>query len=141
MHNLSQSDFLSLEIVENLQLKPAPKHLDEAFLTELYVNKGLSLRQISKKLGVSRNIVRKQLYSNYISIEKQGKKTIKESTLKMIFKFREEGMSYQKIANKLEELNILNRKNGKRWYSKTVRDLVAGCVVGLSLVGVVMLYL
>lgn len=65
--SLSQSDFLSLEIYENLQLKSVPRYLDEAFLTELYVNKGLSLRQISKKLGVSRNVLRKQLSEKNIS--------------------------------------------------------------------------
>lgn len=59
--HLTQNYFLSLEIFEILELKSRPKYLDGTFLSDLYLKKGLSLRQISNKLKVSRNVVRKHL--------------------------------------------------------------------------------
>lgn len=94
---ITQNHFLSLEIFELLELKPRPKYLDESFLCELYLNKGLRLRQISNKLGVSRKVVRKQLSSQNIDIKKTLKTPVSGKVLRMIQKMRLEGISYQKI--------------------------------------------
>lgn len=124
MHNLSQSNFLSLEIVENLQVKPRPKHLEETFLTDLYVKKGLSLRQISKRLRVSRNVVRKQLSEQNISFNLQRKVIVKKNILKLILELREKGLSYQKIAQILNVQDVETRTKRGKWYSKTVKEVI-----------------
>lgn len=119
-NQLTQNYFLSLEIFEILELKPRPKYLDDTFLSDLYLKKGLSLRQISHKLGCSRKVVRKQLSSQNIAIEKVQKASINDKVLKMIQKMRSEGMSYQQIAKRLNELKIQTNSKFGKWYANSV---------------------
>ena len=57
-------------------------------------------------------------------LRSNGNNNDKMEILKTIKKLRDKGMSYNKIANRLNEIGVSTLSKGKKWYSATVSYLV-----------------
>lgn len=93
-----------------------------SFLTDLYLKKGLSLRQISNELGCCKATVRKKLTEVGIEIKNFSKN---EHLLKnTITNMKSKGSSYQAIADSFNLWKIPTRTGEGRWHAKSIRDIL-----------------
>ena len=117
---LNEHFFLSLEVSEIIKFH-LPKPWDDLILlTDLYVKKGYSLRRISRELGCNKSVVRKKLSEAGVEIIQQ-KSDVNKSLVRKIQRLREEGLSYQKIADLFNLWRVDSLVKGGRWYSESVR--------------------
>lgn len=112
---------LTDELYEIIKIDSPKPWENQTFLTDLYVNKGRSLRQISKELGCSKWLVRKQLERANID-DFSYQRESSEALIRKIMKLRERGMSFHKIAARLNYWRIPTRSGEGKWHAKTVRD-------------------
>ena len=101
-----------------------PKPWDNTILlTDLYVKKVHSLRRISSELGCHKSVVRRKLSEAGIEIIQQ-KFDVDMALVKKVERLRENGMSYQKIADLFNLWRIDTRSGEGKWYAQTVRNYV-----------------
>lgn len=93
-----------------------------SFLSDLYCNKGWSLRRISKELGCAKGTVRKKLFDAGIEVCTKEDEGISALQMK-IQEMRARGMSYQAIADAFNLWRIPTRSREGKWFSKTIKDL------------------
>ena len=92
------------------------------FLTDLYTQKGWSLRRISKRLGCSKNTVRKQLCQAGVEVLESRKADTNQFKEKII-ELRAQKKSYQEIANIFNHQKIKTRTGKGKWHAKTIREI------------------
>jgi predicted DNA-binding protein YlxM (UPF0122 family) len=107
------------EVIEYRKEKPSD---DVEYLKKLYLEKNLSLRAISKKVGISRNAVRKRLVDSGVVITESEIETDKSLSSK-IKEMVEKEKSYAEIARLFNLWKIPTRSMVGKWHPKTVREI------------------
>ncbi len=137
------SGFSSIhQVIDTIQL-PAPKPtLTESFLKEKYLQEGLSSKEIASLVFSSRATVTNYLKKYGIPLKKVTRRTNgghrfgfrnyggrsirmkkEQEVINLIRSYRENGYSYQKIADLLNEQKIETKMRKGFWYSKVIRQI------------------
>lgn len=122
-----------------------PLHRNKSFLHENYIEKGLSLRQISALCFSSKTAVREALLHYNIPLRdksqchknpaypKFGKKKVKGKIvdykkelqiLETIKSMYITGNSTKQIATFLNQMKVPTKQQGKKWYGETIRYIL-----------------
>jgi hypothetical protein len=122
-----------------------PLYKNKNFLHENYVEKGLSIGQISKMIFSSKEAVRNGLMKHGIEIREKsqhhgnpaqpkfGHRKVKKSlvdhkveqkTIEAITQMKEEGLSLRAIARCLNQMKVPTKKRGKSWHPEMVRRIL-----------------
>ena len=48
-----------------------------------------------------------------------------QEVIKLIFDFKQAGLSYRAIARELEERGIKTKTGGSKWYGNTIKDILS----------------
>lgn len=137
------SDFSSIQqVIDTIQL-PCPKPtLSESFLKEKYLEEGLSSKEIASLAFSSRATVTNYLNKYGIPLKKVTRRTNgghrfgfrkyggrsillkkEQEVIILIKSYREDGYSYQRIADLLNDQGIETKMKKGFWYSKVVRQI------------------
>lgn len=118
----------------------------KTFLTEKYVNLGLSIRQIADETFSSREAVRAALYEFSIPLRRKGGDRLRPSqapygfrkvsgeliphlgeqrVIQSIRKMSEDGLTYRQICNYLKAIGIPTKNRGSRgWQPEMIRRIL-----------------
>jgi hypothetical protein len=118
----SQPFFLTIEVAEIIVYRQAKPYENVSFLTDLYLNRGWSLRRISGELDCSKATVRKKLIEAGIELLEQRHDDYM-TLRKKIQAMRERGLSYQAIADAFNHWKVSTRRGEGQWHAKTIREL------------------
>lgn len=137
------SGFSSIhQVIDTIQL-PAPKPtLTESFLKEKYLKEGLSSKEIAtlafssratvtnylNKYGIPlKKVTRRTNGGHRFGFRKHGGRSIlmkkEQEVMTLIRSYREDGYSYQRIADLLNDQKIETKMKKGFWYSKVVRGI------------------
>ncbi|MBA2405108.1 MAG: hypothetical protein H0V66_10090 [Bdellovibrionales bacterium] len=117
-----QPFFLTIEVAEIIVYRQAKPYENVSFLTDLYLNRGWSLRRISDELDCSKATVRKKLIEAGIELLEQRHDDYM-TLRKKIQAMRERGLSYQAIADAFNHWKVSTRRGEGQWHAKTIREL------------------
>lgn len=121
MKSLYEQDIPIIYLVDIINEKVRCDIEDFSYLRNKYSN-GESLRSLSSEIGKSRAFVKARLFSIGIQDFNVRKLSLEHKQLDLILKKREIGMSYQKIAEYLNENQELTPSGSGKWHAKTIRD-------------------
>lgn len=137
------SDFpLTAQVIDTIDLPPLKPTLSESFLKEKYLQEGLSSKEIAALTFSSRSTVTNYLKRYGIPLKKLTRRTDgghrfgfrrysgrsiqlkkEHEVINKIKLYRENGYSYQKIADLLNKQSIDTKMKKGFWYSKVVRQI------------------
>jgi hypothetical protein len=118
----SQPFFLTIEVAEIIPYREVKPYENVSFLTDLYLKRGWSLRRISNELDCSKATVRKKLIEAGVELF-DHRKNEHETLRNKIRAMKEEGQSFQGIADKFNLWKIPTRSGEGMWHPKTIREI------------------
>lgn len=140
--NLEREDYY---VTENTAFQTLPLFRDTDFLKDCYINQGLSTTQISKICGSARTTVAQRLieagvvlraqsdyphrqgqipYGMRVSSGKLVPHKREQEVLGQLEHLRENGYSYWKIAEVMNDMAIPTKNQNSKWHPTTIMKLL-----------------
>ncbi len=140
--SLYEQAFPPLYIIDSIQFYWNSPYKDEDLLRQKYLAEGMNPRQIARLFFSSRQCIMKYLELYNIPIREEDRKLgplsfgerrhygrltshiTENMNIEKVKSLREQGFSYQSIANIFNSLKIPTKSKKAIWYAKTIRSLV-----------------
>lgn len=140
-HGWSKKKSPPFEVIKIIELSARRKLKDKAFLQQKYVEEQRSMQDIGKMIGCTGRTVLNYLRQNEIIVRPIGaraprnkvvpygyqmrgikmvKLTKQQNILSDIGRWREQGESYRKIAEKLNGMGIQTRSGKGKWHARSI---------------------
>ncbi|PIU01301.1 MAG: hypothetical protein COT74_02020 [Bdellovibrionales bacterium CG10_big_fil_rev_8_21_14_0_10_45_34] len=139
-----------LQLVVNTEFSYIPAYNDPLFLHQKYTLENLSIAQISRLIGSSKEAVRRGLERYQIPIREKsrhhgnpsqpryGQKVVKgrstefkaeQRVITAIQEMKAQGLSLRQIAKVLDQMGISTKCRGKKWHPEMVKRVLASSKV------------
>lgn len=138
-------DFSStkIQMISRVQYLPLVKQ--ESFLRAKYEMEGLSPKEIATLTFSSRSTIVKYLEAFGIALRHEdrfcgtlpygkrwkGREIVtharEQAAIEKAKQLRDQGLSFERIANVMNTMGVKTRSGRAPWYAKTVRDLILRC--------------
>ncbi|MFY7992589.1 MAG: hypothetical protein ACOVP4_04780 [Bacteriovoracaceae bacterium] len=146
-----QLNFLQSQLTDTITLPIKEVILTESFLREKYLNEGLSSAEIAaisfssretvtrklKELQIPlKKVTRRETGSQAFGYRKYGGRSVEvksdQAVIKLINLYRQQGYSYQRVADLLNDQNVKTKLRQGFWYSKVVRQIFIRSTIPLA---------
>ena len=142
-----------MHLIDFVEFIHTPLWKSKTFLTEKYVEKGLSIAQIAAETLSSKSTIRRALVEFKIPVREKGKPGLRpaqapygyrrqngllvphlgeQRVIDAVKRMSRDGLSYRKICDFLTGIGIPTKNRGKKWQPEMVRRLLMRSTLYLS---------